>query len=233
MGSKCLKCVGGQLYCSICDAQLIKYGFTKGYSQRYRCKECKTTSVNNYKYNAYNKHINERIVAFTREGVGIKSTARLLKIAINTVLARIKKIAKSIIQPAIPLNQTYEVDELCTFVKHKENRVWIVYALCRATGQVVSFNVGKRTNKTLTGVIQTIQNANPKQIITDKLKNYRYLINRNFHSTKHRGINRIERMNLTLRTHLKRLNRRSLAYSKSIVMLSAVLKIYFWSDLIY
>ena len=115
----------------------------------------------------------------------------------------------------------------------KENKIWIVYALCRETGKVVSFNVGKRTNKTLNRVIKTIQNANPKQIITDKLKNYRYLIDRNLHSTKHRGINHIERMNLTLRTHLKRLNRRSLAYSKSIVMLSAVLKIYFWSDLVY
>jgi insertion element IS1 protein InsB len=216
------------LYCSKCDNQLIKYGFTKIHKQRYLCKECKTTAVNNYKYNAYNKHINENIVAFTREGVGIRSTARLLKIAINTVLARIKKIAKSIIQPAIPLNQTYEVDELCTFVKHKENRVWIVYAFCRETGKVVSFNVGKRTNKTLNRVIQTVENARPKQIITDKLKNYRYLIDINLHSTKHRGINHIERMNLTLRTHLKRLNRRSLAYSKSILMLSAVLKIYFW-----
>ncbi len=228
MGSMCLKCVGGQLYCSICDAQLIKYGFTKGSRQRYRCKECKTTSVNNYKYNAYNKHINERIVAFTREGVGIRSTARLLKIAINTVLARIKKIANSIKPPPIPLGKTYEVDELCTFVKHKENRIWVVYALCRETCKIVSFNVGKRTNKTLNRVIQTVKNASPKQIITDKLKNYRYLIDRNLHSTKHRGINRIERMNLTLRTHLKRLNRRSLAYSKSIVMLSAVLKIYFF-----
>jgi insertion element IS1 protein InsB len=145
MGSKCLKCVGGQLYCSICDAQLIKYGFTKGYRQRYRCKECKTTAVNNYKYNAYNKHINERIVAFTREGVGIRSTARLLKIAINTVLTRIKKIAKNVALPPIPLNQTYEVDELCTFVKNKENRIWIVYALCREIAKVVRFNLGKRT----------------------------------------------------------------------------------------
>jgi insertion element IS1 protein InsB len=115
----------------------------------------------------------------------------------------------------------------------KENKIWIVYALCKERGQVVSFNVGKRTNKTLKKVIQTVENADPKQIITDKLKNCRYLIDRNLHSTKHRGINHIERMNLTLRTHLKRLNRRSLAYSKSILMLSAVLKIYFWAGLQY
>lgn len=228
MGSTCFKCVGGIKYCSECDTQLIKYGLTKNSKQRYKCKKCRTTIVYSYKYHAYNKYINERIISFTKEGLGIRSTARLLKIAVNTVLNRIRKIAQSIKQPAILLNQTYEVDELCTFVKNKENRIWVVYALCRETGKVVSFNVGKRTNKTLKCVIQTVQNANPKQIITDKLKNYRYLVDEKIHNTKYRGINHIERMNLTLRTHLKRLNRRSLAYSKSVVMLSAILNIYFW-----
>src|SRR6218665_1027390 len=118
MGSMCFKCVGSQMYCSKCDTRLIKYGFTQSNNQRYRCKECKTTAVSTYKYNSYNQHINERTVAFTREGVGIRSTARLLKIAINTVLARIKKIAKNVALPPISLNQTYEVDELCTFVKN-------------------------------------------------------------------------------------------------------------------
>ncbi len=228
MGYSCFKCVDGINYCSECDTQLIKYGLTKGKNQRYKCKNCKTTRIYSYKYHAYNKYINERIISFTKEGLGIRSTARLLKIAVNTVLNRIRKIAQSIKQPAILLNQTYEVDELCTFVKNKENRIWVVYTLCRETRQVVSFNVGKRSNKTLSRVIQTVLNANPKQIITDKLKNYRFFIDRNLHSTKYRGINHIERMNLTLRTHLKRLNRRSLAYSKSIVMLSAILKIYLW-----
>jgi insertion element IS1 protein InsB len=228
MGSMCIKEVGGCFYCSFCDHKLIKYGFTKGKKQRYRCGKCNNIRLRNYKNLAYNKHISEYIVAYTKEGVGIRSTARLLKIAVNTVLSRIKKIAQSIKQPPIPLNQTYEVDELCTFVKHKENRIWVVYAFCRETGKVGSFNVGKRTNKTLSRVIQTVQNANPKKIITDKLKNYRFLIREKLHSTKYRGINHIERMNLTLRTHLKRLNRRSLAYSRSLVMLSAALKIYFW-----
>lgn len=85
MSSTCLKCVCGVNYCSKCDIQLIKYGFIKTYKQRYRCKECKTTAVNNYKYNAYNKHINEKNVAFIREGVGIRSTARLLQISANHV----------------------------------------------------------------------------------------------------------------------------------------------------
>jgi insertion element IS1 protein InsB len=121
---------------------IVKNGSTCTKKQQYHCKNCKKRFLDYYSYMAYNKEINTNIVALTKEGVGIRSTARLLKIAINTVMARIRQIAKGIKQPPILLNQTYEVDELCTFVKHKENRIWIVYALCRETAQVVSFNVG-------------------------------------------------------------------------------------------
>ncbi|WP_343791129.1 IS1 family transposase, partial [Wandonia haliotis] len=38
----------------------------------------------------------------------------------------------------------------------------------------------------------------------------------------------IERKNLTLRTHVKRLNRRTICYSKSLLTLSAIMRIYFW-----
>ena len=65
-------------------------------------------------------------------------------------------------------------------------------------------------------------------IFTDKLKNYGYLIDEKQHSVKRFGSNHIERKNLTLRTHLKRLNRRTICYSKSLVVLIVILKIYFW-----
>ncbi|WP_409070947.1 IS1 family transposase [Flavobacterium sp.] len=38
----------------------------------------------------------------------------------------------------------------------------------------------------------------------------------------------MERKNLSLRTHLKRLNRRSICFSKNLIILNAVLRIYFW-----
>nr|WP_235498553.1 IS1 family transposase [Flavobacterium sp. Leaf359] len=66
-------------------------------------------------------------------------------------------------------------------------------------------------------------------MFTDRLKNDRYLLNTELHSVKRFGTNNIKRKNLTLRTHLKRLNRRTICFSKSFVILNAVLKIYFWS----
>ena len=208
---------------------MIKYGKDSKMKQRYFCKRCKITKVEFYTYKAYKQEINQNIVALTKEGVGILGSARLLAISPTTLLKRIKEIAAKITPLAISIGKTYEIDEMRTFYKHKDKLVWIVYALEKESRKVVSFNVGARTNKTLSKVIETVTLSNPKKIYTDKLINYKSLIKKEIHNFRNRSTNHIERMNLTLRTHLKRLNRRSIAFSKSIVILSSVLKIYFWA----
>ena len=95
--------------------------------------------------------------------------------------------------------------------------------------EVVSFNVGRRTNKKLKRVIKSLELANARKIYTDKLKNYRYLITKKLHNTHVHSTNHIERHNLSIRTHLKRLNRKTICFSRSLVVLMAVLRIYFWA----
>jgi insertion element IS1 protein InsB len=93
---------------------------------------------------------------------------------------------------------------------------------------VIDIVVGRRNKTNLNKVISTLLLSDAAKITTDKLPIYKELIPAAKHSTKFRGINRIERMNLNLRTHLKRLNRKTICYSKSAAMLLAVVKIYFW-----
>ena len=165
---------------------------------------------------------------FAKEGLGIRSTARILKISATTLLKRIISIARNIVKPIISRGKIYEVDELCNYIRHKKNYIWLVYALEKNSKNVVSFNVGKRTNKTLNLVLETLKLSDAKKIFTNRLKNYRYLIDEKLHSVKRFGTNHIERKNLTLRTHLKRLNRWTICFSKSLVVFTAILNIYFW-----
>lgn len=226
--SSCIK-VSDTKICPFCySPKIIKNGKTKTKKQQYICKNCKKRFLDYYSYNAYKPNINRKIIQLTKEGAGIRSTARLLEISPTTLLSKIISIAKNIVQPPLPIGQIYEVDEIRTYVKDKDKLIWIIYALERQTKNVVSFNIGRRTNKTLIKVISTLEYSNPAKIFTDKLKNYKYLIDQKIHSTRNRGINHIERKNLTLRTHLKRLSRRTICFSKSIVILDAILKIYFW-----
>lgn len=152
----------------------------------------------------------------------------MLKISTTTLLTRIVAIAKSIKQPPIVKGRSYEVDEMRTYIGKKSKLRWIVYALDRESKAVVSFNVGRRTNNTLQVVITSLKLSEVRKIYTDKLKNYRFLITRKLHNTAFRATNHIERRNLTLRTHLKRLNRKTICFSRSLILLTAIIKIYFW-----
>lgn len=226
--TSCIKRVGGAEICKYCSNILIKYGKSSANKTRYRCKSCKRTQVENYSYKAYSSDLNKSIISLTKEGAGIRSIARLLEISTNTLLSRLILIAKNIKQPTIVKGRMFQVDEMRTFIKRKTKLIWIVYALDQKTKNVVSFNVGRRTNKTLKSVILSLELSKAKMIITDKLRNYKFLIKKEIHSTKFRGINHIERNNLNIRTHLKRLNRRTICFSRSFIFLNAVLKIYFW-----
>lgn len=227
--TSCIKCVDRKNICVCCQGILVKNGFSKAGKQRYKCKLCNKTIVLNYSYKAYLANINNKIILYIKEGLGIRSMARILKISTTTLLKRIIKIAKLTELPKIENQTSYEVDELCTFVQHKNKRVWIVYVLERETKRVVDFRVGARTILTLRASLNSILIANPISVFTDKLIHYKSIISSNIHKTVRYGTNLIERKNLTLRTHLKRLNRKTICFSRSVVFLEAVLKIYFGS----
>ncbi len=210
------------------DINVIKYGKTKDGRQRYKCKLCSKRFLKNYHYKAYLFSINSEIVNLLKEGVGIRGISRLLKVSSNTVLSRILKLSKEVTKPMITLGKCYEMDELCTYIRNKNNRIWIAYSIRKDTREVVDFKVGKRTNKTLRSVVNTLLLSEAKKIYTDKLKQYRSLIPSKIHKTTQYGTNHIERMNVNLRTHLKRLSRKTICYSKSLTMLNACLTLYFW-----
>lgn len=214
--------------CINCKEDCVKNGFTFNGFQRYKCNHCKKQFQRSYSNKACTKNVNIKLTTLLKEGCGIRSISKILKISTNTVQNRIVKISKQLRKPNICYGNTYEVDELCTFISSKSNRYWVAYALRKEDNTVVDFRVGKRTNKTLRPIIETLSLSFAKSIFTDRLINYQTLIEKSIHKTKKRGTNRIERMNLNLRTHLKRLNRKSICFSKSLTMLRACIAIYFW-----
>ena len=107
--------------CRYCGKNCIKNGKEKSGQQRFKCKYCNKNQQANYVYRAYRLDLDNNIIALTKEGVGIRGTARLLEISTTTLISRIKKIASKIKQPPLGKGKTYEVDELRTFVKKKES----------------------------------------------------------------------------------------------------------------
>ncbi len=164
--------------------------------------------------------------------MGISSIGRYLQIAKTTVRRRILIITNKLTAPLFSeTNQVYEVDEMQAFIgkNHPSCYVYITYAINRATRKVIDFIVGKRTKENLGKVITKLLLLSSRKIYTDRLNIYPSLIPAAIHSVFRYYTNTIERNNLTLRTHIRRLSRKTLCFSKSIAMLTACLKLYFWS----
>jgi IS1 family transposase/transposase-like protein len=215
--------------CKFCKANCCKAGKQASGLQRYLCKGCKKYQQKEYSYQAYGSDVTGMVPRLVCNSVGIRGIARVLKIAVNTVVKQIKRVAEQIAKPPIPLNrQSFEIDELRTYIGNKQNQYWVAYVLCSETKQVVDFIVGKRTKRTLRMVVNTAICSGVRWIKTDKLNIYQTLVPGDMHISNAYNINHIERHNLNLRTHLKRLGRRTICYTKSLTMLAACLKIYFW-----
>jgi insertion element IS1 protein InsB len=114
--------------CKHCNNSCVKAGFSKGRIQKFRCRGCKRYQQKHYERRAYYSDTNGNIIRLLVEGIGIRGISRVLKIAIATVMQRIKQIAKSIRKPlAFTKNGIYEIDELWTYVTRKTNETWLMY----------------------------------------------------------------------------------------------------------
>ncbi len=225
----CFRYVDGALTCSICESSVVKNGYTLGGKQRFLCKACQSSKVINPEQRSFGNAYDRKIVQLTKEGLGIRSTARVLEISPATVIRRILEIANRIKPPGLPSAvQRIQVDELHTMLKRKKKETCVIYSWSQELKQVLSLAVGTRSKSNLRLVISPLLAIDVESINTDGYPGYRGVVPKKKHTTYKRRNNGIERQNLNLRTHLKRLNRRTLCYSKSQAMLLAVVKIYFW-----
>ena len=215
------------MLCKHCNKTCVKNGFQTNGKQRYFCKSCKLSFQETYNYKAYKASTNKSIYKLVINSCGISDISRILKISRNTISKRILNISRAIKTPLFnEQQQYYEIDEL--YAKLNNKQCWITYAINRATKKVIHFVVGKKTNLNISKVINAVLILNPKKIFTDKLKSYVTLVPKHIHNNYRFQTNKIERFNLNLRTHLKRLSRKTLCYSKNLKMLEAIIKIYFW-----
>lgn len=216
--------------CKFCQGKCQKAGKQKNGQQKLYYSLCKKYQQTKYVYQAYVVKIKAVIPGLVRGG-SVRGIGRILHVAVSTVMRQIKRIAAGIVKPAIPLNrQSLEMDELRTYIDNKGNQCWVAYALCSRTKQVIDSIVGKRSKRTLRTIVNTLLISGVKMIKTDRLNIYQSLIPPGRHIANAYNINHIERNNLNLRTHLKRLSRRTICFSKSKVMLEACLRICFWGN---
>jgi hypothetical protein len=80
----------GFIYCNNKEAVRRKGVSSTGH-QRYKCEACKRSFQLTYAKQAYQPGIKEQVIDMALNGSGIRDTARVLKINMNTVMSTLKK----------------------------------------------------------------------------------------------------------------------------------------------
>ena len=108
------------------------------------------------------------------------------------------------------------MDEQWSFVGNKKNQRWLFYAWEPRFKRIIAHAFGRRTTKTLKKLLKRLSPFKFSYYCTDDWKPYTSCLPEDQHIVGKLFTQRIERQNLTLRTRLKRLVRRTICFSRSV-----------------
>lgn len=217
-----------EITCPRCSAQNCKKnGISKQGKQRYRCKTCQRQFILLYTRRGFSSKIKQQIVTMCLNGSGIRDTARVLQVSANTVLKVLRLVAETLPPTKLPPRVLeLELDEMWSFVGKKDEQFWLWYAFEPRSKQILAWHCGRRTDASCRRLLNKLKSTQVLRFCTDDWESYEKLIPAHHHWIGKQWTQRIERQNLNLRTHLKRLQRRTICFSKSKRMHEAVIKLY-------
>ena len=206
---------------------LVNNGKTANKKQKYRCKEGGQAFITNSRYQGCRPFIRALILNLTLNSSGIRDLARVLQISTNTVQQRLRDEARNLPAVRVPTHpKTVALDEFWSFVGSNSRQRWTWLAITSATRRIGAFVTGRRTDKNCRERRRQYPNAHVQAFASDDWPSYQKYVPTALQHIGKDKTQRIERVNLNFRGQLKRLPRRTIAFSKSAEMHDAVIKLY-------
>ncbi len=163
----------------------------------------------------------------TLNGSGVQDISRVLCISPTTVLSVLRHAAACLPEPRVPERiLALEMDEQWSFVQNKKQPMWLWYGLNRHTGYIPAYVLGRRTDANCQTLVDKLASCQVQHFYTDAWESYGKTLPASQHHIGKDGTQNIERKNLNFRTHPKRMQRKTICFSKSPEMHKAVLKLY-------
>ena len=217
--------------CPKCGStNLVKNGKSKSGHQKCHCKDCNAYFQLNYTYNACREGVEEQVWEMSLNGSGTRDIGRVLSISKDTVTSILKKKEPVKVNPEVlgaaemnELNELevevclhVEADEQWSYVQKKENQRWLWYIRACFSGRILAYTLGKRTDEVFKELQESVAHLPIKCWYTDNWGAYhRQLPIWQSHIVDKANMQGIERQNLNFRTHIKRLQRKTICFSKS------------------
>ena len=118
------------------------------------------------------------------------------------------------------------MDEFWSFVKNKSNQRWTWYAIDKNSGIILAWHNGKRRDEDFLVLLELLKPFDIDRYYTDDWGAYSKYIPPLKHQIGKDQTWKIERKNLNFRTHIKRLNRKTICFSKNETIHDNVIGMY-------
>ncbi|MDK4708044.1 IS1 family transposase [Kingella negevensis] len=209
------------LTCPRCQGQNIKKnGYSGNRKQKYFCKDCCRNFIgdHNLTYKGCHSKADEQIWRMTVRGCGIRDIAAITGYSKDKVQAALKRHEFEPF-PKQKHYPTLEIDEFWTFVGNKSNKVWLVYAYHRESGEIVAYVWGKRDLATARALKRRLKELRVTydRIATDDWAAFLNVFsNEEWHLVGKQHTVGIEGNNCRLRHKVRRAFRKTCCFSKSM-----------------
>jgi IS1 family transposase/transposase-like protein len=234
-----------QVRCPDChSAEVVQYGKQANGTQRYRCdnRDCpRTIFLIQYRDKGRLPAVKQQIIDMTLNGSGVRDIVRVLRVSSATVIDVLKQKVPAIKQvnerllprldpPHVDVRlrqvEQAEMDEMWSFVGSKSQQRWLWHAIDHHTGQILAYVCGTREDETFLQLQERLAPFGMTHFYTDGWGAYRRHLDPSTHTIGKQHAQKIERKHLTFRTRIKRLTRKTICFSRSILMHDLVIGLF-------
>jgi insertion element IS1 protein InsB len=188
--------------------------------------------------------VKQQICDMAMNGSGIRDTARVLGVSQTTVIDTLKKSpglkavnearldelesTQTIVRLCLAEDPDVEaeVDEMWSFVQSKQQQRWLWWAIDHQAGKVLAYVLATHKDEAFIQLKALLEPFGIMHFYSDGWGAYERHIEPVFHTVDKRHTQKIERKHLTLRTRIKRLARKTICFSKSIMMHDVVIGLF-------
>ena len=183
------------------------------------CKTCHRQFIGDHAlcYKGCHSSIIRRILLMLVRGIGIRDVSVIEGVSIHKVLSVLVK-SSYVLTPKQSHYDSLEIDEFWTYVQKKSNKVWLIYAYDRSSGEIVSYVWGKRNLKTARLLRKKLSDSGVTytKICTDDWQSFVTAFKEDNHIIGKANTVGIEGNNCRLRHRIRRAFRKTCCFSKKL-----------------
>jgi len=209
------------LHCPNCQSTNVKKNGKKTSSkQNYYCNNCRRQFIGDHALTCKGWHseLIHKILLMPVRGVGIRDISEIEDISVRKVLSVLIN-SKHRLKPKRLHYDSLEVDEFWTYVQKKSNKVWLIYACHRASGEIVAYVWGKRNLKTAKKLRKKLVELGVtySKICSDNWQSFVTAFKPDNHKIGKNETVGIEGNNCRLRHRIRRAFRKTCCFSKKMI----------------